>query len=269
MTEASGLGRRFGTVADLYDDVRPDYPAELYDAIERVAGPVRDRDVVDLAAGTGLQTRELLRRGAMVVAVDPDLGMLRRLRAKVTGVPVVAGAGERIPLRDSSADLVVVATAWHWLHAAEATAEVRRVLRPGGHLALWWANNRWGDGIDWEDAQSEVFDRWDRVRGSVPVTRHGVGPREAARDLRARGIPVMLEREFTWSREVSRDQHLRLLGTHSNNLALEESERRQLLAEIEAALQPWPTVTERLWGPLVVASFSPSLAGQGRVITPR
>ncbi len=255
MTEPLGLGRRFGTVADLYDDVRPDYPTELYDAIERVAGPVVGRDVVDLAAGTGLQTRELLRRGASVVAVDPDLGMLRRLRAKVPGVPVIAGAGERMPLRECSADLVVVATAWHWLHAAEVVAEVRRVLRSGGHLALWWANNCWGDGIDWEDAQSEVLERWDRVRGSVPLTMNGVGPRDAAADLRQRGVPVMLEQEFRWTREVTRDQHLRVLATHSNNLALSKTERRELLAEIEAALQPWPTVTERLWGPLVVASF--------------
>jgi SAM-dependent methyltransferase len=255
VTESIGLGRRFGTVADLYDDVRPDYPAELYDAIERVAGAVSGEDVVDLAAGTGLQTRELLRRGARVVAVDPDLAMLRRLRSTVTGVPVVAGAGERIPLRDNTADLVVVATAWHWMHAAEAVAEVRRVLRPGGHLALWWANNRWGDGIDWEAAQSEVLERWDRVRGSVPLTIDGVGPRDAAADLRERGVPVMLETEFTWTREVTRDQHLRVLATHSNNLVLSEAERRELLAEIEAVLQPWPTLTERLWGPLIVAGF--------------
>ena len=243
MTEPVGLGRRFGTVADLYDDVRPDYPAELYDAIERVAGRVDGRDVVDLAAGTGLQTRELLRRGAAIVAVDPDLAMLRRLRERASGVPVVAGAGERIPLRDGAADLVVVATAWHWMDAAETVAEVRRVVRPGGHLALWWANNRWGDGIDWEEAQSAVFERWGSVRGSVPATMRGVGPRDAAADLRDRGVPVMVEQEFTWSREVTRDEHLRLLATHSNNLVLPEPERRELLAEIAAALQPWPTVT--------------------------
>lgn len=255
MTDAPGLGRRFGTVADLYDDVRPDYPAELYDAIERVAGPVRDRRVVDLAAGTGLQTRELVRRGARPVAVDPDVGMLVRLRTRAVDVPVTAGRGEQIPVRDDVADLVVCATAWHWMHTDRTVEEVARVLRPGGHLALWWANNRWNDGIDWEDAQSEVYARWDRVRGSVPPTMDGVGPGDAAADLRARGVAVMLEQPFTWSREVTREQHLRLLATHSNLLVLAEPERRGLLAEIETALQPWPVLIERLWGPLVVASF--------------
>jgi SAM-dependent methyltransferase len=253
VSEPAALGRRFGTVADLYDDIRPDYPAELYDAIERVAGPLAGSDVVDLAAGTGLQTRALLRRGARVVAVDPDLAMLRRLRSTAPGIPAVLGRGEQLPLRANLADLVVCATAWHWLDTAAALAEIRRVLRPGSHLALWWANNRWDEGVDWEDAQSAVFERWDSVRGSVPPSLDGVGPNEAADDLRERGIPVMLEQRFSWSRVVSREQHLQLLATHSNNLALPEPERRQLLAEIEAVLAPWPTVTERLQGPLIVA----------------
>jgi SAM-dependent methyltransferase len=250
------IGRLFGTVADLYDEMRPEYPDGMYDAIESVTGTFDGLAVLDLAAGTGLQNRALARRGARLVAVDPDIGMLRRLRAMSPGVPAVVGRGEAIPLRDDTVDLVVCATAWHWLHTAEALEQIRRVLRPGGHLALWWANNRWGDGIDWEDAQSAVFDRWDSVQGSVPPTHDGVGPRDAAADLRDRGLDVVLDREFNWSREVTRDEHMKMLATHSNNLALSEPDRRELLSEIEAALQPWPVVTERLWGPLVVAAFA-------------
>jgi hypothetical protein len=64
---------------------------------------------------------------------------------------------------------------------------------------------------------------------------------------------VIVDREFNWTRTVTRAEHLQMLGTHSNNLVLSEPDRRALLSEIEAALQPWPVVTERLWGPLVVA----------------
>jgi SAM-dependent methyltransferase len=250
------IGLLFGTVADLYDDMRPDYPGELYDAIEAVTGSFEGLAVLDLAAGTGLQTRALAGRGATVVAVDPDIGMLARLLAKSSGVPAVVGRGEAIPFRDSTVDLVVCATAWHWLRTGEALEQIRRVLRPGGHLALWWANNRWGDGIEWEDAQSAVYDRWDSVQGSVPPTHDGVGPRDAAADLRDRGLDVVLDRDFNWTRTVTRAEHMKMLGTHSNNLVLSEPDRCALLAEIEAALQPWPVVTERLWGPLVIAAFA-------------
>jgi len=255
VSEPPGLGQLFGTVADLYDDVRPGYPDELYNAIEEVTGRIDGLAAVDLAAGTGLQTRALARRGAQLVAVDPDIGMLRRLRSMSERIPVVVGRGEELPLQANVADLVVCATAWHWLRTTEAVAEIRRVLRPGGHLALWWANNRWGGGVDWEDAQSAVFDRWDSVRGSLPPSTDGVGPLDAADDLRARGIDVVLDLEFNWSRTVTRDQHLRLLATHSIQLVRPAAEQRELLAQIEAALQPWPMVTERLWGPLVIARF--------------
>jgi SAM-dependent methyltransferase len=255
MSDAPGIGRLFGTVADRYDDLRPDYPDGMYDAIEAVTGSFDGLAVLDLAAGTGLQNRALARRGARLVAVDPDVGMLGRLRARSPGVPAVVGRGEAIPLRGGVVDLVVCATAWHWLRAADAVDEIRRVLRPGGHLAMWWANNMWDSGIEWEAAQSAVFDRWDSVQGSVPPGHDGVGPRAAADDLRARGLNVLVDREFTWSREVTREEHLRVLGTHSTQLVLSEPDRRALLAEIEAALQPWPVITERLWGPLVVAAF--------------
>jgi SAM-dependent methyltransferase len=250
---SSEIGLLFGTVADLYDDMRPAYPDELYDAIEAVTGTLEALAVLDLAAGTGLQSRALARRGAGLVAVDPDIGMLRRLRAKSSVVPAVVGRGEQVPLRDGTVDLVVCATAWHWLRTAEAVEEVRRVLRPGGHLAVWWANNCWGDGVEWEDAQSAVYDRWNSVQGSVPPTHDGVGPHDAAADLRDRGLNVIFDGEFNWTRTVTREEHLQMLGTHSNNLVLSEPDRRALLSEIEAALQPWPVVTERLWGPLVVA----------------
>jgi SAM-dependent methyltransferase len=251
----TSIGRLFGTVADQYDEIRPGYPDELYDALEATVGAVAGKQTVDLAAGTGLQTRALAARGAQLLALDLDAGMLRRLRSTAPDIPAVVARGEQLPVRDGVADLVVCATAWHWLHSGDALEEIRRVLQPGGHLALWWANNRWGDGIDWEDAQSAVFDRWETVRGSVPPGHDGAGPREAAADLRARGVSVVLDQEINWSRAVTRAQHLALLATHSNMLVLPAADRQQLLAEIETALAPWPTMTERLWGPLIIARF--------------
>jgi len=245
-------GRLFAAVADLYDDVRPDYPDRLYDVLAEAVGSLPDKVVLDLAAGTGLATRALLARGARVIATDIASGMLATLRRRTPSVPAVAGRAEALPFRDDSVDLAVCATAWHWMNVAVALGELRRVLRPGGHLALWWANHRVGDGIEWEDAQSAVFDRWKVERGSRAPDASGVGPRDAAEDLRRRGLDVIVETELTWQRTVSREQHLRVLRTHSDNLVLGDR-LDDLMAEMAAALRPWAEVEERLWGPLVVA----------------
>jgi SAM-dependent methyltransferase len=247
----STLGRGFDSVADLYDDVRPDYPDELYDAVEAVR-PLDGAVILDLAAGTGIATRALRRHGARVVALEPGEPMLRRLRAVSHDVSGVVAHGEEIPFRDNVFDLVACATAWHWLDADRSVAEARRVLKPGGHLALWWANHRWGDGVEWEDAQSAVYERWQTAHGSRPPGDYGVLPRDAAADLRRRGIHVVVETKFFWSRERSRADHIRAIATHSDTIALGDRQQA-FLDEVTEALAPWDQVTERLWGPLVIA----------------
>ncbi|HTW19835.1 MAG TPA: class I SAM-dependent methyltransferase [Mycobacteriales bacterium] len=254
MSEADDFGRRFGTVADQYDEARPSYPDEVFDALDDVIGGLAGCLIVDLAAGTGLQTRTLVARGAHVIAVDADHAMLMRLRSRSPDVPAVVGRSERLPLRDGVADVVTCATAWQWLPTDETTAEVARVLRPGGHLALWWAVSPFGDGIEWEDAQSAVIERWDQEYGARPDPP-GSRPSDAVDDLRARGVDVVFVREFAWTRSVTRAEHLRTIATYSPQLARPEDERRALLAEIDAALAPWPVVDQRWWGPLVVARF--------------
>jgi SAM-dependent methyltransferase len=244
-------GRLFDVVADDYDEVRPRYPDDIYDAIARLR-PLDGACVLDLAAGTGVATRQLVGRGADVIAVDPGAAMLRQLRRRSPDVPAVAASAERLPFIDAVFDLVCCATAWHWFDTAAAVAQVRRVVRPGGYLALWWANHRRDESIEWERVQGEVHDRWAMKSGSRPPTEVGVGPRDAAADLRRRGLDVVVDTERTWSRTVSREMHLRVLGTHSDTLDLGER-RHELLDEIAVALAPWDTVEERLWGPLVIA----------------
>jgi SAM-dependent methyltransferase len=122
------LGRSFGAEADAYDRGRPGWPVEAVDA----AGLPPDAEVLDLAAGTGKLTRVLEQRFARVTAVEPDAAM----RALNPGA--VAGTAEAIPLAAGAVDGVFVAEAFHWFDRPDVVAEIARVLRPGGTLALLW-----------------------------------------------------------------------------------------------------------------------------------
>ena len=71
-----------------------------------------------------------------MVAVEPQAPLRERLAAIVGGERVREGFAEAIPLPDASVDAVTVADGFHWFNHAQALAEIRRVLRPGGGLAV-------------------------------------------------------------------------------------------------------------------------------------
>ena len=124
--------RGFVLAADAYERGRPDYPAAAIDFLVDRLDLRPGRTVVDLAAGTGKLTRLLVPSGAEVVAIEP----IAEMRAKIENARVLAGTAEAIPLEDASVDAVTVAQAFHWFRPEEALREIRRVLRPGGGLAL-------------------------------------------------------------------------------------------------------------------------------------
>lgn len=138
--------RSFGPVADAYDRARPSYPEE---AVAWMTGTGRSV-ILELGAGTGKLTEVLQGTeqptGHDILATDPLLEMLSRLARRVPVKHVVATA-EHIPLRSRSLDLVVCGQSFHWFDHDRALAEIARVLRPGGIVALAW--NTYDEGVPW------------------------------------------------------------------------------------------------------------------------
>jgi SAM-dependent methyltransferase len=128
----------FDSNAAAYERARPSYPAEVVAHVVGHGAIGPGRRVIDLAAGTGKLTRLLAPTGADVAAVEPVAGMRAQLAAALPEVEVLDGTAEDLPLPADSADAITVAQAFHWFDAPVALAEIRRVLRPGGHLFLIW-----------------------------------------------------------------------------------------------------------------------------------
>jgi len=122
-------------VAESYERRRPTYPAALVEWLVDRLGLRTGTTVVDLGAGTGKLTRDLVPTGAHVIAVEPLPEMRAQLEAAVPGAEVLAGSAEELLLRDESVDAVVAASAFHWFDTERALEEIHRVLVPGGALA--------------------------------------------------------------------------------------------------------------------------------------
>jgi SAM-dependent methyltransferase len=153
----------FGRGADDYVAARPGYPPEALDLLALGPGV----DVLDLAAGTGKLTVDLVATGAAVIAVEPVPEMRARLIELLPEVDVRDGTAEAIPLDDAGVDVVTVAQAFHWFDGPAALAECRRVLRPGGLLAMLW--NVRDETVGWVRELGEIKDE---VDGGPPYRHH-------------------------------------------------------------------------------------------------
>ncbi len=134
----------------LFDDTAADY-----DRIEKLigfgsgswyrrqallrAGLEEGMRVLDVAAGTGLVTREAIRvvgTPSLVWALDPSPGMLAQARRSLS-VPTLLGLGEAIPCRDGRFDFVALGYALRHLADLDVVfAEFHRVLAPGGRVCV-------------------------------------------------------------------------------------------------------------------------------------
>jgi SAM-dependent methyltransferase len=152
------LASRFASVADAYERGRPDYAPAVVGALAAELGMAPGAPVLDLAAGTGKLSRSLLAAGLDVVAVEPQAAMRDRLAAVIGSERVREGFAEAIPLPDASVDAVTVADGFHWFDHAKALAEIRRVLRPGGGLAVLATVPDWS-GASWAHELGTLIER--------------------------------------------------------------------------------------------------------------
>jgi SAM-dependent methyltransferase len=146
----------FGRAADAYERGRPDYPTAAIAHLLGVLNVTASSRVVELGAGTGKFTTHLAATGAHVVAVEPVANMLARLSERLSGVHVVDGTAEAIPLAGQSVDAVFAAQAFHWFAADRALAEISRVLKPGGGLGLIW--NVRDESLPWVRRLTAILD---------------------------------------------------------------------------------------------------------------
>jgi len=162
---------RFSDKVDSYVKYRPGYPHEVIEFLQSQANLKDHSTIVDIGSGTGIFTRQLLDAGYKVFAVEPN-GEMReaaeQLLRNYSDFISIAGSGEYTTLSDNIADLIVCATAFHWIDPVKAKVEFARVLKSSENqlkssknVALIW-NIRQPDADQFSIEYEKFWQSYDR-----------------------------------------------------------------------------------------------------------
>ena len=204
----------FGGVVDAYDRARPTYPRE---AAQWLVGQ-EAATVLELGAGTGKLTAQLLALGHGVVATDPDTAMLDRLKRNLPEASTVVAHAEDLPVGDHGFDAVVAAQAFHWFDLDRALPEIARALKRGGRVGLIWN-------------QRDETIPWVRRLGDLIGTQEQLD--EPAAALAESGLfGEVEEASFKHWQQIDRTSIQQLVLSRSNVAVLDEEARAAKMAEV-------------------------------------
>ena len=204
MTDPAFRADLFRGTAESYDAYRPPYPPELIGDLTARIGADGTGRALDLACGTGQVAFALRGCFAEVWAADQEPGMIAvatRKAAGDSGFIFRTAPVEELGAPPGAFDLVTIGNAFHRLPRDVAAANIRRWLRPGGHLALLWGNGPAAGDAPWQQALRDVMRRWQDRNGADERIPPGYDAARRARPdrdvLAAAGFDVIAEIEIS------------------------------------------------------------------------
>ncbi len=215
--EHQRLARSFSSVAEAYDRGRPSFPRE---AAQWLVGQDA-ATVLEVGAGTGKLTEQLVALGHDVHATEPAQAMLDILRRNLPDTRTTQASAEELPVPDRSVDVVVAAQSFHWFDLERALPEIARVLRPGGHLSLVW--NLRNEKIPWVRKLGALIGNQELLAQDIaePLVHSGL-------------FGFVEDATFPFWQDINRETIQDLVLSRSSIASLDEETRAAKLAEVMA-----------------------------------
>ena len=226
----------FDQVARDYDEVRPGYPTALIDDIIVMSALPEDGKILEIGCGTGQATLPFAERGYALVCLDIGAELAAIARAKCQPYPNVridTVAFESWAPEEQAFDLVISATAFHWIPPEIGYPKVAQMLKPSGCMAIF-ANlhptPHTGFFQEVQKVYRRVLPEW-RDPSSAPPTEERIRATEAP--IKHTGLfDKVLVQRYPWSQDYTREQYLKLLNTYADHQGLEEDRRLRLFRGI-------------------------------------
>lgn len=235
--DSEHLRSTFDGVASFYDETRPSYPEQLFDDLMQLTSTGMASKALEIGCGTGQATMPLARRGYEILGIELGENLATVARSKTAEYPnarVLNSSFEDWPLWEKEFDLVVSATAFHWIDPEVRYVKSAEALKVGGSLALIWQRPE-------PEESTEGFSKAlsDIRRREVPELAVERRPRrldcatDKADDIQRSGcFERPAKRFYRFGIAHDAESYLRLISTYSSHRALDEMRRQQLFAAV-------------------------------------
>ena len=241
------LALTFDEVAYLYDEARPAYPSQMIEAVDTVLKETQGR-ILEIGCGTGQATLPFARQGYRITALEPgpnlaalaakNLAAFPQVDIKITTFEDWAGAAGQY-------DLVLSATAFHWVSPEVRYLKAAQALGPNGWLALLWNMEADDQSVVGQEIQA-VYDKHMPLSQAHPYATHHPSSQNAHRDAKVTGWQNEIEHsrlfqsvrvlQFLWIQWYTTEQYLKLLETFSDHRTLPPANKIPLFGGIQETL---------------------------------
>lgn len=220
----TNLKTTFNTAPTLYEDVRPGYPEELIWDVIDISGLSDHSRILEVGCGTGKATRPFAERGYELVCLDIGADLIAVAREKLRDFPNVSFMTEAFETwkPEDKFNLIISATAFHWVDPKVRYLKASEVLKSKGFLAVFSNQHVRKDEGFFAESQT-LYDKY-----YAPLTTSR--PTHATNFPGVEAFQNPIKRVYPWTRTYSSDQYIKLLGTYSGHIAL-PNENRCLLFE--------------------------------------
>jgi SAM-dependent methyltransferase len=224
----------FNQVALEYDAIRPGYPLALIDDVIAISGIPAGGRILEVGCGTGQATLPFARRGYAMTCLDLGKELAAVAAEKLRPYPQVQIQNvsfEDWPPEPGAFDLVLSATAFHWVPREIGYPKAAQVLNDTGSIAIFANEHPFphvGFFVEAQAIYRQVVPEWHDPREDPPI---GEQIKANAVYIDRTGLfePVVVK-TYPWSQDYTAAEYLRLLNTYSDHHGLEESRRARLFA---------------------------------------
>lgn len=220
------LKTTFNTAPMLYEDVRPGYPEELIQDVLDLSGHNDCSRILEVGCGTGKATHPFAERGYELVCLDIGADLIAVAKEKLKAFPNVSFVEQAFEEWESDGrfDLIISATAFHWVDPKVRYLKASEALKSKGFLAVFSNQHVQKDEGFFAESQ-RLYDKY-----YAPLTPNR--PTDVTNFPGVEAFQDPIKRVYPWTQTYSSEQYIKLLGTYSDHIALPDKNKHLLFEGI-------------------------------------